>query len=176
MKRIGLFIALVALVFAPALLAGQAPPPSPRPAGPDLVGALKAVPGVLGVETARTATGKQVIFAWFENKQAVLNWYNSDVHVALMNGFAGGARRPDGPLAGIKDDSAPVLAIASLTMDATAAQAGDMKSATRQIAIELYTPLPGGIAAGGRFAPASLKVPGLIDVTMPPPTAAAKPQ
>ena len=175
MKRIGLFIALVALVFGPALLAGQAAPPSPRAAGPDLVGALKAVPGVLGVETARTATGKQVIFAWFENKQAVLNWYNSDVHRALMNGFAGGARRPDGPLAGVKDDSAPVLAIASLTMD-PAAQGGDMKSATRQIAIELYTPLPGGIAAGGRFAPSTLKVPGLIDVPMPLPASAARPQ
>ena len=34
-----------------------------------------------------------------------------------MNGFAGGARRPDGPLAGVKDDSGPVLAIASLTID-----------------------------------------------------------
>jgi len=176
MKRIGLFIALVTLVFGPARLAGQAPPPSSRTAGPDLVGALKSIPGVLGVETARTATGKQVIFAWFENKQAVLNWYNSDVHRALMNGFAGGARRPDGPLAGVKDDSGPVLAIASLTIDPAAAQAGDLKSATRQIAIELYAPLPGGIAAGGRFAPASMKVPGLMDVPMPMPTAAAKPQ
>jgi hypothetical protein len=174
MKRLGLFIALVALVFGPALLSGQAPPPSPRPAGPDLVGALNAIPGVLGVETARTATGKQVIFAWFENKQAVLNWYNSDVHRALMNGFAGGARRPDGPLAGVKDDSGPVLAIASLTMDAAAAQAGDLKSATRQIAIELYTPLPGGIAAGGRFAPSTVKVAGLVEIPMPTP--ATKPQ
>ena len=174
MKRIGLFIALVALVFGPALLSGQAPPPSARPAGPDLVGALKAIPGVLGVETARTATGKQVIFAWFENKQAVLTWYNSDVHRALMNGFAGGARRPDGPLAGVKDDSGPVLAIASLTMDAAAAQAGDLKSATRQIAIELYTPLPGGIAAGGRFAPSTVNVAGLVEIPMPAP--ATKPQ
>jgi len=168
MKRIGLFIALVALVFGPALLAGQSPASPQPPAGPDLVGALKAVPGVLGVETARTATGKQVIFAWFENKQAVLNWYNSDVHRALMNGLAGGARRPDGPLAGVKDDSGPVLAIASLTM-APAAQGGDGKPAMRQIAIELYTPLPGGLAAGGRFAPAAMKVPGLIDVPMPAP-------
>ena len=91
-----------------------------------------------------------------------------------MSGFAGGARRPDGPLAGVKDDSGPVLAIASLTIDAAAAQAGDLKSATRQIAIELYAPLPGGIAAGGRFAPASMHVPGLVDVPMP--AAAGKPQ
>jgi hypothetical protein len=34
---------------------------------PDLVGPLKATPGCLGVETARTASGKMVIFAWFED-------------------------------------------------------------------------------------------------------------
>src|ERR1700724_3872544 len=81
----------------------------PPPAGlPDLVGALKATPGVLGVDAGQMASGKQVIFAWFENKRAVLNWYNSDVHRQLMNGFSSGARRPDGPLAGIKDDSGPI--------------------------------------------------------------------
>jgi hypothetical protein len=32
-----------------------------------------------------------------------------------------------------------------------------------QIAIELYAPLPGGLAAGGRFAQAGVKVPGLIE-------------
>jgi hypothetical protein len=41
---------------------------------------------------------------------------------------------------------------------------GDLRSATTQIAIELYAPLPGGLAAGGRFAPSSVKVPGLIEV------------
>jgi hypothetical protein len=173
-RQLGLFVALVTLVFGPALVAGPNPPPAPRSGGPDLVAALTATPGCLGVETARTASGKQVIFAWFENKQAVLNWYNSDVHRKLMNGFAGGARRPDGPLAGVKDDSGPVLAIASLTMDAAAAQGGDLRAATSQIAIELYSPLPGGIAAGGRFAPSTVRVPGLIDVPMPTP--APKPQ
>src|SRR5438046_2328865 len=47
---------------------------------PDFVSALKAAPGCLGVEAARTQSGKNVVFAWFENKQAVLNWYYSDVH------------------------------------------------------------------------------------------------
>jgi hypothetical protein len=32
-----------------------------------------------------------------------------------------------------------------------------------QIAIELYAPLPGGLAVGGRFAPSSVKVPGMIE-------------
>jgi len=40
----------------------------------------------------------------------------------------------------------------------------DPLAATTQIAIELYTPLPGGLAAGGRFAPSTVKVPGLVEV------------
>lgn len=110
-------------------------------------------------------SGKQVIFAWFENKQAVMNWYNSDVHRKLMNGFSGEGRRPEGPLTGIKDDAGPILTIASLTLDRATMQAGgDFKSATTQIAIELYAPLPGGLAKGGRFSPAAMKVPGLLEV------------
>jgi hypothetical protein len=34
------------------------------------------------------------------------------------------------------------------------------------IGIELYTPLPGGVAVGGRFAPKSVRVPGLREVDM----------
>ncbi|MCI0405976.1 MAG: hypothetical protein L0209_07885, partial [candidate division Zixibacteria bacterium] len=45
-----------------------------------LVEGLKATPGCLGVETARTASGKQVIFAWFEDKKACLKWYYSELH------------------------------------------------------------------------------------------------
>jgi len=174
MKRhIGLFIALSVLVCGPALVAAQTSAPPQRPAGPDLVGALKATPGCLGVETARTATGKQVIFAWFENKSAVLKWYYSETHVALMQQLSGGGARPGGPLADVPDEG-PVLAVASLTPSA-GAQPGDLRAGFSQIAIELYQPLPGGIAAGGRFGPTSMRVPGLIDVPMPP-TLAPKPQ
>jgi len=162
-------LVLAAAIFSPAIIAAQAPA---GPGGlPDLVGALKATPGVLGVDAGQMLSGKQVIFAWFENKQAALNWYNSDVHRKLMNGFSSGPRRPDGPLAGVKDDSGPILAIASLTIDRAAMQGGDLRAATSQIAIELYAPLPGGLAAGGRFAPSTVKVPGLVDVPMTrPPT------
>ena len=93
---------LAALVFVPAILAGQAQDGSaPRTAGagfPDLVGALKATPGVFGVETARTQSGKQVIFAWFENKKAALTWYiqrhASIAAEGLCSGLAG--PNPDG--------------------------------------------------------------------------------
>ncbi len=167
LRELGAVLVLAAAIFTPAVIAAQAPP---QGGFPDLVGALRATPGVLGVDTAQTLSGKQVIFAWFENKQAVLNWYHSDVHRKVMNDFSGGYHRPDGPLAGVKDDSGPILCIASLTIDRAAMQKGDLKAATSQIAIELYAPLPGGLAAGGRFAPSSVKVPGLIEVpsTQPP--------
>jgi hypothetical protein len=176
MKRyIGLFVALTVLVFGPALAAGQtsAPTSSSPPQGsgfPDLVGALKATPGCLGVDTARTSSGKQVIFAWFENKKAVLNWYYSDTHRSVQKMFApGGPART--PMADIPDDDQPILAIASLTPTTTPAAppSGGMPFAVSQIAIELYRPLPGGLAAGGRFAPSAMKVPGLVDVGMPAP-------
>jgi len=38
---------------------------------------LKATPGVLGVDAARTISGKQVIFAWFEKQ-------TGDAHVVLQ--------------------------------------------------------------------------------------------
>jgi len=169
LRELGAVVLLTAAIFTPAIIAAQAPAPPPGGGIPDLIGPLRATPGVLGVDAAQTMSGKQVIFAWFENKQAVLNWYNSDVHRQLMNGFSGGGRRADGPLAGIKDDSGPILAIASVTLDMAAMKSGGLKAATRQIAIELYAPLPGGIAAGGRFAPSAMKVPGLVDVALPPP-------
>ena len=159
-------LALAATMYSPALLIGRAQEAAPaqkQGSGfPDLVSGLKATPGCLGVETARTTSGKLVIFAWFENKKAVLNWYQSDMHQGLVNQYAGGYHRPGGPLAGVPDDG-PVLAIASLTMP-TPPTDGDLRAATTQIAIELYAPLPGGIASGGRFAPSSVKVPGLIEV------------
>jgi len=159
-------LALAAIVWSPALLVGRAQEKAPatqQTGGfPDLVSGLKATPGCLGVETARTSSGKAVIFAWFENKKAVLNWYNSEMHQALLSQYSGGHRRPGGPLAGVPDEG-PVLAIASLTMSKPATD-GDLRAATTQIAIELYAPLPGGLASGGRFAPSSVKVPGLIEV------------
>jgi hypothetical protein len=126
---------------------------------------LKATPGCLGVEVARTGSGKQVIFAWFENKKAVLAWYYSDTHRAAQKMFAPGS--PDRtPLALIADDDQPILAVASLT-PSTAPPSAAMPMPVSQIAIELYRPLPGGLAAGGRFAPSSMKVQGLIEVPLP---------
>jgi len=131
--------------------------------GSDLIGALKATPGVLGVDAGNMMSGTQVIFAWFENKDAVLKWYYSDAHQALMAQF-GSQRRPTGPLADVPNDGRPVLAIASVTLAGPVpSNAADLKSVP-QIAIELYAPLPGGLAVGGRFAPSTVKVPGMVEV------------
>ena len=130
---------------------------------PDLVGGLKAIPGCLGVETAMTASGKSVIFAWFEDKKAVLRWYYSDMHQQVMKQFfPGGNYRT--PLQEVSDDSGPILAIASLTM-AEKSQHKPTSLPVSQIAIELYQPITGGLFLGGRLAPDSLKVPRLRDYT-----------
>ena len=166
MKKEILAAAVLALVIAvPSLATLRAQ--SKQNGMPDLIAALNATPGVLGVEAARTMSGKEAIFAWFENKKAALAWYYSDTHRALMLQFAGGKTRPGEPLAGVPDDGRPILAIASLTMPASAAEpksAGDLRTSVTQIAIELYAPLPGGLAVGGRFAPSSVSVPGMIEV------------
>ena len=164
-KEITLVLLLTSLLMTPSLLAQHAQ--SSAAASPDLVAALKAVPGCLGVETARTASGKQVIFAWFENKKALLDWYYSPVHQQLMAQFFPGTTSRT-PMPDVVDNGQPILAIASLT-PADKPVNGVTSLPISQIAIELYQPLPGGIALGGRFSPTALKVPGLTDIPLPVP-------
>lgn len=123
---------------------------------PDLAAALKESPGCIGVETARTASGKNVIFAWFEDKKAALKWYYSDTHVAMMKQFFPD-RKGKKPLADVPDDSGPIMAIASITLTDKPTKENPLPY--KQIAIELYQPIGGGISIGGRFAPEKMKVP-----------------
>ena len=88
-------LSLVILVPAVITLRAQSAPTGT----PDLVAGLKSTPGVLGVELVQSMSGKSAIFAWFENKQAVLKWYYSDTHMAAMAQFGATQRRPQGPLA-----------------------------------------------------------------------------
>src|SRR5215467_11919197 len=167
LREVAAAAALSLVIAVPAFVTARA---QSQKGLPDLIGALKATPGVLGVEAARTQSGKQAIFAWFENKKAALTWYYSDTHRTLVMQFAGGNTRPGEPLAGVPDDGRPILAIASLTMPDSAApkNAGDLRSSVTQIAIELYAPLPGGLAVGGRFAPSTVKVPGMLEMPLAP--------
>jgi hypothetical protein len=124
---------------------------------PDLVAALKATAGCLGVETAKTDSGKQVIFAWFEDKKAALKWYYSDTHKAVIKQFFPNRKLSDNPLAGVRDDGGPVMAVASVTVNEERTK--ENPRPFKQIAIELYKPLRGGLSLGGRFAPDKMKVP-----------------
>jgi hypothetical protein len=140
----------------------------------DLVAAIKATPGCLGTETATTSSKKQVIFAWFANKKAVLDWYWSDYHQSQMavlqqavaQGNPPDAAKKEGsgyesdrePLAHVSDDAGPILCIASLTPGGSQKIPGFPISIT-QISIELYQPLPGGIAVNGSFTPDAVKIP-----------------
>ena len=128
---------------------------------PDLVAGLKATPGCLGVETARTASGKQVIFAWFEDKKAVLKWYYSDTHQQVMKRFFPGQEYSK-PLKAVPDNGGPIMAIASITF-AAKPRFKETPLPISQISIELYAPLPGGLHFGGRFAPDALRVDGMRD-------------
>ena len=80
-----------------------------------------------------------------------------------MKMMGGGPSRPRGPMADVPDDGRPIMAIASVMLSRP--QDGIPQTGlppVSQIAIELDAPLPGGLAAGGRFAPAAVDVPGLL--------------
>ena len=132
---------------------------------PDLIGGLQQVEGCLGVDAARTGDGKQLVFAWFEDKAAVLRWYYGETHMGIIDLVAG----DDGlaatkPLEHVSDDAGPIMVIASITMaEKPAFQGFDMPIS--QIAIELYEALPGGAFLGSRFAPAEVKVEHMKDLT-----------
>ncbi len=134
-----------------------------EPGMPDLPGGLAATPGCLGIELARTQSGKSVIFAWFEDKKAVLRWFYSETHQQAMSQFF-----PDQeyhkPLEGIPDDIGPILAVASITMS-DKQHFEETNLPISQIAIELYQPVNGGLFLGGRFAPETLTVERMTDYT-----------
>jgi quinol monooxygenase YgiN len=151
----------------PSAPAAQPPPQADgiQNLGMALVQGLQATEGCLGVELAQTVSGKNVIFAWFEDKAAVKRWYYSDTHVAAMKRFFPDGQ-PGAPLAGVPDDVKPIMCIASIT-PATEAQLKQTTLPISQIAIELYTPVTGGIFLGSRFAPNEMEVKGMDDYTPP---------
>ena len=137
----------------------QAPPGSFA----NVVIAARAAPGCLGVETGQTASGKRIIFAWFENKKALVAWYHSDTHQKAMKTVFPRQTFDRQPLPDLPEDSGPILAIVSVKfLDAPRPDATSMPICS--IGIELYGPRPGGVAVGGRFAPDALKVRGLREI------------
>jgi hypothetical protein len=168
--RIGISVAMVvAAVVLVGLLATDSVGDQParkqaQGAGfPGLVEGLKETPGCLGVEVAKLESGKNVVFAWFENRKSLSKWYYSETHQKFMaKGFPD--QEFDKPLKEVPEDSGPILAIASVTF-ADKPHFKETPLPISQIAIELYQPLKGGVFLGGRFAPAGVKVPGMKDYT-----------
>src|SRR5712691_2584845 len=78
-KELELAIASVALTLFSAGLTPALAQPIPD-AFRNVVIALRTWPGCLGVETGRTDSGRRVIFAWFENKKALVGWYDGEPH------------------------------------------------------------------------------------------------
>lgn len=148
------------LAFLLFVTQGQAlaQPPAGKDPGAFLIAALKTSPGCLGVETAKTDSGKHVIFAWFEDKKAALKWYYSDAHREIRDQVFPDAKKSGRkPLAEVPDDSGPIMAIASVTPAGEPTKENPFPF--KQIAIEIYQPLTGGLAIGGKFAPDKLKLP-----------------
>ena len=94
---------------------------------------LEKQPGLLGVHALSSVDhrGMLVILTWWENKQALNNWFYSETHKGIISQFYD-SRPPAG--------SAP----------AAKAPVGGMG----QVGIELFTALPGGMQFGGGLTPA----------------------
>jgi len=149
----------------------QEPNPGDPGYGEQLIKAVLASPGVLGIELGQTTKGKRVIFAWFENKKALVNWYKSDFHQRGVKWAFPDQKFDREPLPDMPENSGQILALVTLKFaDKSTSNAAASSVASRppleSIGIELYTPLPGGVAVGGRFAPKSVRVPGLREIEL----------
>jgi hypothetical protein len=103
------------------------------------------------LETGQTSSGKRVIFAWFESKKALIGWYRSDVHQRAMKAVFPSQSFDREPLPDLAEDSGPILAIVSVKL-ADGPRPDGSAMPISSIGIELYGPLPGGVAVGARSA------------------------
>lgn len=156
----GAAVALAQYGSTNSIPAANAPEQTPAPAAADngpppdmgaiLMKGLKETPGCLGVEAAGTSSGKQVIFAFFQDKAAAMAWYDSPVHTKFRRMMPLPANDRE-PMENVPD-GVPVMAVASISFKGEPAMK-DSPIPFSQIAIELYTPLTGGININGGFSP-----------------------
>lgn len=157
----------VVAVASASMLAGVAfsmgagrQPEQPAGGPPDfaaaLIKGLESTEGCLGVDAAQFRSGKNTIVAWFENKEAVIRWYNHPTHRRMMMA-SGGVPMEGKPLEHVTDPDAPIMVMASISMGGKPAVENSPLPFS-QISIELYAPLPGGASVNGRLAPEAFKV------------------
>lgn len=131
---------------------------------------LASLEGTLGVHTARSHDGTELILAWFRDRQAVLDWFNHPYHRKLLRD----AGRPEDGVAAehFGDDVGPILVIASVAYQGSPGSLSgsmfddpDGRRPTR-FSIEYYTPLAGGAYMVTPYAPDSVtnEIPGMRDV------------
>jgi hypothetical protein len=106
-----------------------------------------------------------VIFAWFEDKKAIVTWYKSDFHQRAMKSVFPNQNFNREPLPDMAEGSGPILALVTLR-PSNGPSTSALPMPMQTIGIELYTPLPGGVAVGGRFSPETVKIPGLRRVDL----------
>ncbi len=165
--RYGVIAASIGVMACVALTVpsfAQDPLPGQPEFGKLLVEAAEASPGCLGVKLGRTGDGTNVIFAWFENKQALVAWYKSDFHQWAMKTAFPNQNFNREPLPDVPENSGQILALVTLKLADKALPGSPIP--IERIGIELYTPLPDGVAVGGQFAPQSVRVPGLRHIDL----------
>ena len=114
-------------------------PPQPKQgAFPNFVQALRSIDGVVKAEFARMDTGMNCVFAWFEDKDAALRWYYSEVHQNMLDAYYPDRIERE-PLFKVPDDVGPMMGLACITISK---ETGIIE----QIAIEVYKPLHGGLS------------------------------
>ena len=160
MKRTASIVVATVLV-ALGGLAGAFQGAAPRAKGggsgfEGLTATIKESPGCLGVETAKTSSGKEVLFAWFEDKAAIETWYYGDAHRAMMKQFSPASKLTRRGLGRLPEKDGPILVIASMTPNDKPTK--DNPAPFKQLAIETYQPLDESLAINGRFAPETLKL------------------
>lgn len=158
-------LAASSLVAATPAAVAEQPAPGQPGFGELLIKAAKASPGCLGIETGRTTSGTLVIFAWFENKKAIVTWYKSDFHQRAMKSVFPKQNFNREPLPDMPEGNGPILALVTLR-PSDQAPSSSLPVPMQTIGIELYTPLPGGVAVGGRFSPEAVRIPGLRRVDL----------
>lgn len=165
-----------AILAASVMLSTHAPAAQPdrieqaHAASQKLVEAIGSVDGMLGMHTARSHDGIELIMAWFEDRAAVMRWFLHPYHRKLLRD----AGRPEDYVAAehFGNDVGPILVIASVAYrDQPVSLAGSMFDDPQgrrpsRFAIEYYVPLPGGAYMVEPFAPARAagRVPHLRDV------------
>jgi hypothetical protein len=112
---------------------------------------LRNFQGCLGVDVAQTALGKNCIFVVFRDKQAAVNWYNSEIHQRLVSKVSFYREGDHVPLSNVPDGAGPLLLVATLT---PAHNAPDGVPGAVFLSIEIFEHLPAGVRFGkGMFLP-----------------------